>query len=147
MLRLQELLLPSALPEIGCTEAAAAYRAHNDELRLGGDWYDVIDRPDTNSVVAIIGDVVGHGADQIGVMGQLRSASHALCGPCFAPHEILDHLACSRELCLALGSRPWGSWCSMAPRERTTHRQATRHHCMSAATARSNWSKWATAPL
>ncbi len=89
---LQRLLLPSKLPDIGCNEAAAAYRAHNHELDLGGDWYDIIDRPESNSVVAIVGDVVGHGVEQISVMGQLRSASNALCGPCAEPHEILHEL-------------------------------------------------------
>ncbi len=89
---LQRLLLPSKLPDIGCNEAAAAYRAHNHELDLGGDWYDIIDRPESNSVVAIVGDVVGHGVEQISVMGQLRSASNALCGPCGEPHEILREL-------------------------------------------------------
>ncbi len=92
MAKLQRLLLTATLPAIGCTEAAAAYRSHNHELNLGGDWYDLIDRPDSDSVVAIVGDVVGHGVEQIGVMGQLRAASHALCGPCADPHVILDEL-------------------------------------------------------
>jgi serine phosphatase RsbU (regulator of sigma subunit) len=37
--RLQRLLLPAKLPSVGCTEIAAVYRSHNDELQLGGDWY------------------------------------------------------------------------------------------------------------
>ncbi len=88
-LELQRLLLPAALPAIGCTEAAAAYRSHNDDLRLGGDWYDLIDRPD-DRVVAIIGDVVGHGLTQIGVMGQLRAAANALARICDSPADILS---------------------------------------------------------
>ena len=64
LLRLQRLLLPATLPAIGCTEAAAGYSALNHSFEVGGDWYDLIDRPD-DRVVAVIGDVVGHGAEQV----------------------------------------------------------------------------------
>ncbi len=88
---LQRLLLPTSLPPVGCTEVAAGYRSHNDALRLGGDWYDLVDRPD-DQVVAIIGDVVGHGLEQIGVMGQLRAATNTLGRSCAEPNEALTHL-------------------------------------------------------
>lgn len=98
LLALQRLLLPSTLPAVGCTEVAAEYLADNDEYHLGGDWYDLVDRPD-DQVVAIVGDVVGHGVQQIGVMGQLRAASNALARSCAQPHEILRHLdAVSRDV-------------------------------------------------
>lgn len=89
LLALQRRLLPSTLPEIGCTEAAAGYRAHNHDLHLGGDWYDLVDLPADNRIVAIVGDVVGHGVEQISVMGQLRAAANALARSCGEPHEIL----------------------------------------------------------
>ena len=92
LLALQRILLPAALPEIGCTEAAAGYRAHNHDLRLGGDWYDLVDLKADNRIVAIVGDVVGHGVEQISVMGQLRAASNALARSCGEPHEILAAL-------------------------------------------------------
>lgn len=92
MTELQRLLLPDRLPSIGCTEAAAAYRPHNDELRVGGDWFDLIDRPESNSVVAIVGDVVGHGLREIGVMGQLRAASNALAQTIEDPQAIVAGL-------------------------------------------------------
>lgn len=91
LIELQRLLLPPSLPAIGCTEAAAHYLSHNDELRIGGDWYDLIDRPD-NRVVAIVGDVVGHGLRQISVMGQLRAASNSLGRTLDDPAEILAAL-------------------------------------------------------
>ncbi|MEO1062396.1 MAG: PP2C family protein-serine/threonine phosphatase [Actinomycetota bacterium] len=90
-LELQRLLLPASLPPIGCTEAAAAYAAHNDDLRVGGDWYDLVDRAD-DQVVAIVGDVVGHGLTQIGVMGQLRAASNALARVSADPLDLLTGL-------------------------------------------------------
>jgi serine phosphatase RsbU (regulator of sigma subunit) len=88
LLDLQRLLLPPTLPPLGCTEAAAHYRAHNDDLRIGGDWYDLIDRND-NRVVSIVGDVVGHGVRQISVMGQLRAASNALARTLPDPADVL----------------------------------------------------------
>lgn len=91
LLSMQRLLLPRTLPPVGCTEVAAGYQSHNEHLRLGGDWYDLIDRPD-DQVVAIVGDVVGHGIEQIGVMGQLRAAANALGRSCAQPHQILEHL-------------------------------------------------------
>ncbi len=91
LLRLQRLLLPASLPAIGCTQAAAGYVAHNHAFELGGDWYDLIDRPD-DKVVAVIGDVVGHGAEQISVMGQLRAAANAFARVCSTPAEILSML-------------------------------------------------------
>lgn len=98
LIELQRLLLPKSLPPVGCTEVAAEYRAHNDDLRLGGDWYDIIDRPD-NRVVAIVGDVVGHGLEQISVMGQLRAAANALGRSCQDPGDLLRDLdSFSRDL-------------------------------------------------
>lgn len=91
LIQLQRILLPAALPSVGCTEVAVEYRSHNDELRLGGDWYDLIDRDD-GKVVAIIGDVVGHGLEQISVMGQLRAAANTLGRSCADPHELLADL-------------------------------------------------------
>jgi serine phosphatase RsbU (regulator of sigma subunit) len=96
--RLQRLLLPDVLPDIGCTEAAAAYRPANNELPIGGDWFDLVDRPESNSVVAIIGDVVGHGVEQISTMGQLRAAANALAHSIAEPVDIiagLDRFAAS----------------------------------------------------
>lgn len=92
LIELQRLLLPSALPSIGCTEAAAAYRSANDRLQVGGDWFDLIDRPDNNTVIGVVGDVVGHGLAQVGVMGQLRAASSALSHVSAEPGAVLDGL-------------------------------------------------------
>lgn len=89
--RLQRLLLPAGLPPIGCTEIAVEYRSHNHELELGGDWYDLVDRDD-GQIVAIVGDVVGHGLEQISVMGQLRAAANALARRCEDPATLIRDL-------------------------------------------------------
>ena len=91
LVNLQNLLLPPMLPEIGCIEAAALHRSSNQDLDLGGDWYDLIDRPD-DQVVVIVGDVVGHGVREIAVMGQLRAAAHALAQTLAQPGEVLAAL-------------------------------------------------------
>lgn len=92
LIALQRLLLPQLLPNIGCTEAAVASEAHNDLFRLGGDWYDMIDRADRGEVMVVIGDVVGHGVEQIGVMGQLRAAANALSRVCADPMDLISVL-------------------------------------------------------
>lgn len=92
LVELQRLLLPPTLPAIGCTEAAVHYRAHNDAFRVGGDWYDMIDRPD-DRVVAVVGDIVGHGVQHISAMGQLRAASNALGRVLPEPGDIADALS------------------------------------------------------
>lgn len=92
LVELQRVLLPPTLPAIGCTEAAVHYRAHNDAFRVGGDWYDIIDRPD-DRVVAVVGDIVGHGVQHISAMGQLRAASNALGRVLAEPGDIADALS------------------------------------------------------
>ncbi len=39
-----------------------------------------------------MGDVVGHGLEQIGVMGQLRAATNALSRCCDEPNDVIAHL-------------------------------------------------------
>ena len=59
----------------------------------------------TSKVVAIVGDVVGHGAEQIAVMGQLRAASNALARLLPGPAAVLDGLdRFARDLPGALSS-------------------------------------------
>ena len=51
----------------------AQYVSADSDLRVGGDWYDAIDRDDGKVVVAV-GDVVGSGLDAAATMGRLRSS-------------------------------------------------------------------------
>jgi serine phosphatase RsbU (regulator of sigma subunit)/GAF domain-containing protein/anti-sigma regulatory factor (Ser/Thr protein kinase) len=68
---------------------AVRYQAASRPLQVGGDWYDVVDLPDSR-IALIVGDCVGHGLTAATVMGQLRSACRAL---------LLDHPSPRAALC------------------------------------------------
>ena len=61
----QRLLRP--LPTPAGLDLAARYRPTSRPLGMGGDWYDVVERPD-GTVGVVIGDVVGHGISAIATM-------------------------------------------------------------------------------
>ncbi|OBK52128.1 histidine kinase [Mycobacterium kubicae] len=67
------MLGPASLPE----GFAVRYHPASRPLKVGGDWYDVVDI-DKGRVALIVGDCVGHGLSAATVMGQLRSACRAL---------------------------------------------------------------------
>lgn len=71
-LSLQQAMLP-VTDRIKGLEVATRYRPATDAMRVGGDWYDLIDLG--RALVGLaVGDVSGHGLAAAGVMGQLRSA-------------------------------------------------------------------------
>jgi anti-sigma regulatory factor (Ser/Thr protein kinase)/anti-anti-sigma regulatory factor len=74
---------------------AAEYLPGAEGTSAGGDWYDVLELPDSQVAVAV-GDVVGQGPAAAAVMGQLRSALSAAllqgCRPAEAL-ELLDRFA------------------------------------------------------
>ena len=73
---LQRSLLPERLPPIEGVEMAARYLPGARGAAIGGDWYDVLERPD-GRVALVVGDVVGHGLRAAASMGQLRNAFRA----------------------------------------------------------------------
>jgi len=73
---LQRSLLPERLPQIEGIELAARYLPGASGAAVGGDWYDVLERPD-GRVALVVGDVVGHGLRAAATMGQLRNAFRA----------------------------------------------------------------------
>jgi PAS domain S-box-containing protein len=73
---LQRSLLPERLPEIEGLGLAARYLPAGAGAAIGGDWYDVLERPD-GRVALVVGDVVGHGLRAATTMGQLRNAFRA----------------------------------------------------------------------
>lgn len=74
--RLERALLPRPLVVDPRLEVRVGYRAGRDGL-LGGDFYDVVERPD-GSVLAIVGDVCGHGPDEAALGATLRTAWRTL---------------------------------------------------------------------
>jgi PAS domain S-box-containing protein len=73
---LQRSLLPERLPPVEGVELAARYLPGARGSAIGGDWYDVLERPD-GRVALVVGDVVGHGLRAAASMGQLRNAFRA----------------------------------------------------------------------
>ena len=90
-LELQQRLLPAALVAPSGTALAARYRAGHARLAIGGDWYEVVGRPDGWVVIAV-GDIVGHGARAAAAMGQIRSALTATAVAAEGPVDLLGRL-------------------------------------------------------
>ncbi|WP_037945340.1 PP2C family protein-serine/threonine phosphatase, partial [Streptomyces sp. NRRL WC-3774] len=70
---------------------AARYLPATWGMNIGGDWYDAFLQPD-GSLLAVIGDVTGHGLHAAVVMGQLRTALRAYAVENAGPGEILTRL-------------------------------------------------------
>ncbi|KES08456.1 protein phosphatase [Streptomyces toyocaensis] len=89
-LALQEAMLPAPVP-VGHHRAAVRYRPAVGTLNVCGDWYDMVELPGDRIAVAV-GDVVGHGLEAAGVMGQLRSALSAAARVADGPAQALEAL-------------------------------------------------------
>jgi serine phosphatase RsbU (regulator of sigma subunit) len=87
---LQRSLL-SAIPVIDEIDSAARYQAGSTGLEVGGDWYDVVQRPD-GIVHITVGDVAGRGVSAAALMGQLRNAFRAYAHDHTSPAEIMWRL-------------------------------------------------------
>jgi len=74
--QLQQSLLPERLPVVPGIRMAARSKPVNSEMRVGGDWYDVISLP-SGDVGLVVGDVVGHDLRAATAMGQLRASLRA----------------------------------------------------------------------
>ncbi|MBL1086879.1 SpoIIE family protein phosphatase [Streptomyces actinomycinicus] len=79
------------LPAIPGLSLAARYLPATHGLNIGGDWYDAFPQPD-GSVLAVIGDVTGHGLRAAVIMGQLRTALRAYAVEGNGPARILTLL-------------------------------------------------------
>ncbi len=90
-IRLQRSLLSEKLPEADGIDVAARYQAGAVGLEVGGDWYDVIRRPD-GIIHLTVGDVAGRGLAAAALMGQLRNAFRAYAYDHTSPAEIVARL-------------------------------------------------------
>jgi serine phosphatase RsbU (regulator of sigma subunit) len=79
------------LPDAPGLLMTARYLPATQGLNIGGDWYDVFHQPD-GSLLAVIGDVTGHGLRAAVVMGQLRTALRAYAVEDGTPGDILTRL-------------------------------------------------------
>jgi serine phosphatase RsbU (regulator of sigma subunit) len=87
---LQRSLL-SEIPQMTAIDSAARYQAGSTGLEVGGDWYDVVERPD-GIVHVSVGDVAGRGVAAAALMGQLRSAFRAYAYDHVSPAAIMWRL-------------------------------------------------------
>ncbi len=99
---LQTSLLPRSLPHMPGWRAATLYRAAGDENWVGGDFYDSIGVG--GGWLAIVGDVVGHGAPAAALTGlarhTLRTAATLLDDPLGAVHTLNDELLAREDMSL-----------------------------------------------
>ncbi|HEY3262122.1 MAG TPA: SpoIIE family protein phosphatase [Pseudonocardiaceae bacterium] len=75
--RLERGLMPGPLLAGSGVSALPFYRAGRRSALLGGDFYDVVEKPD-GTLDAIIGDVCGHSVDQAALGALLRVSWRAL---------------------------------------------------------------------
>jgi anti-sigma regulatory factor (Ser/Thr protein kinase) len=88
---LQHSLLPQALPEVQGLEFGAIYAPGAEGIDIGGDWYEVLTRPD-GQVIVVVGDVSGHGLDAATTMAALRFAIRAYATEGDGPGAVLRKL-------------------------------------------------------
>ncbi|MFD5255387.1 PAS domain S-box protein [Streptomyces bobili] len=89
-LTLQRSLMgtPPALPGL---PTASRYRPATQGAGVGGDWFDLVPLG-AGRVGVLIGDVMGRGLEAAAVMGQLRSAAHALAKTGMQPRQLMRAL-------------------------------------------------------
>ncbi|MFI1438517.1 PAS domain S-box protein [Streptomyces fructofermentans] len=89
-LTLQRSLMgtPPAIPGLA---TASRYRPATQGAGVGGDWFDLIPLG-AGRVGVLIGDVMGRGLEAAAVMGQLRSAAHALAKTGMQPRHLMQAL-------------------------------------------------------
>jgi serine phosphatase RsbU (regulator of sigma subunit)/PAS domain-containing protein len=89
--RLQAGLLPTSIPDVVGYEVCARYEAGTTGLRVGGDWYEVVEiRP--GDVTIVVGDAVGHDLDAAITMSQIRNALTGLSHAHHDPATVVERL-------------------------------------------------------
>lgn len=76
---LQDLFVPSIMPDVEGLAFAGVYRPAARDSELGGDWYDAFLLRD-GRVALSVGDVAGHGVGAAIAMVRLRETLRALAG-------------------------------------------------------------------
>ncbi|MBM7091068.1 PAS domain S-box protein [Streptomyces sp. S12] len=85
-------------PDVPGLVTASRYRPATQGAGVGGDWFDLIPLG-AGRVGVLIGDVMGRGLEAAAVMGQLRSAAHALAKTGMRPRRLMQALdACVADL-------------------------------------------------
>ncbi len=98
---MQRTLLPEALPEIPGIRFSAKYLPAGSGVRIGGDWYDVL-QLENGRLALVIGDVVGRGVLAASVMAEIRTALRAYLSEGHAPGQAMSLL---NDLLVSMGRR------------------------------------------
>jgi len=88
---LQDVFLPSKLPQRAGVRFDAIYLPAERDALIGGDWYDAFELPDGRLIFSI-GDVAGHGLAASLSVGRMRQAIFALAFTLHDPATILAQL-------------------------------------------------------
>lgn len=89
--RLQAGLLPTSVPDVPGYDVCARYEAGTTGLRVGGDWYEVVEiRP--GDITIVVGDAVGHDLDAAIAMSQIRNALTGLSHAHDDPATVVERL-------------------------------------------------------
>ena len=88
---LQRNLMPEGVARAANVDADGRYLPATRGVHVGGDWYDILDRPD-GTVAFAVGDIAGHGLQAAAAMGQVRSAWRALALSTTEPSAVLASL-------------------------------------------------------
>jgi hypothetical protein len=88
---LQRALLPADLPHIEGIEYDTRYMAGTQDMDIGGDWFDLIQRG-PEEFVFVVGDVSGRGDQAAIVMASLQYAIRAYAAEGDSPSAILAKL-------------------------------------------------------
>jgi anti-sigma regulatory factor (Ser/Thr protein kinase)/GAF domain-containing protein len=89
--RLQRSLLPERLPNRDGLELAGHYRAGEEAVEVGGDWYDAVRRPD-GILHLCVGDVSGRGVGAAVVMSRQRHTFEVYAQELDSPAQIVRRM-------------------------------------------------------
>lgn len=93
--RVQQALLPAALPNVPGLRVATSYLTSQ---QAGGDYYDFLSLPDGRTGV-LIADVAGHGAAAATVMAMMRAIMHTYPGRDSDPAAVMTYT--NQHICRA----------------------------------------------
>ncbi len=97
---MQRTLLPDALPDVPGLRFSAKYLPAGSGVRIGGDWYDVLQLAN-GRLTFVIGDVVGRGVHAASVMAEIRTALRAYL---IEGHRLAHVMALLNDLLVSMGS-------------------------------------------
>jgi serine phosphatase RsbU (regulator of sigma subunit)/anti-sigma regulatory factor (Ser/Thr protein kinase) len=96
---MQRTLLPDALPQIPGMRFSAKYLPAGSGVKIGGDWYDVLQQPN-GRLTFVIGDVVGRGVLAASVMAEIRTALRAYI---MQGHRLTEVVSMLNDLLVSMG--------------------------------------------